>query len=66
MILRTDECVSCPKEIGCLGDSCPNRNVPVLICDRCGEQVDRLRELDGEQLCVECTLEADGSKEVII
>lgn len=40
MIKYTDECVGCPPEMGCLGDSCRNRNVPHYICDTCGEEFD--------------------------
>lgn len=28
-------CVDCPPEIGCLGRTCPKRNVPVYDCDVC-------------------------------
>lgn len=56
MIVYNDECVGCPAEIGCIGDSCPQRTVPHFYCDECGDEVDELRELDGEQLCRECLL----------
>ena len=49
MIKYTDECVSCG--LPCLGDSCPNRNVKHLICDRCGEEIDEAWIVDGEHLC---------------
>ena len=52
-----DCCVGCPKEMGCLGDSCPNKNVPVLICDICGCEVDELWEHDGKEYCFECLQE---------
>lgn len=64
MIHYEDMCVSCPKEMGCLGDACPNMHVPVFICDKCEEQVDKLYELDGEILCLDCLLETVGAKEV--
>ena len=34
-----DECVGCPKELGCMGNACPNRNVPHYDCDECGEEL---------------------------
>lgn len=59
MIKIEDECCSCPKEIGCLGSSCPNRNVRVLICDRCGEEVEELFKVESgyDHLCEECLLD---------
>ena len=53
MITYEDECVCCPKEMGCLGSRCPNRNVPHLHCDECGEETN-LYEYEGEELCIEC------------
>lgn len=59
-----DECVGCPPEIGCLGSSCPNRNVVRFYCDECKDE-DTLYHYDGEELCRECLLKkfeiVDGS-----
>ena len=55
MIILEDECVNCPPELGCLGNCCPNRNVPHYICDKCNEE-DVLYELDDRQLCADCLL----------
>lgn len=57
MIKYEDECVGCPPGIGCLGSSCPNRNVPHTYCDRCGDEtpVYSLND-DDEQLCEECMI----------
>lgn len=49
-----NECVGCPKEMGCLGSSCPNRNVPHFYCDECGEEDEKIYYYDGEELCIEC------------
>ena len=38
MIKYENDCVGCPPEIGCLGSSCPNRNVPHTYCDRCSDE----------------------------
>ena len=56
MVKHENECVGCPPEMGCLGRSCPNRNVVHLYCDKCGEDVEVLYNVDGEELCEECTL----------
>jgi hypothetical protein len=54
----TNECVGCPSEMGCLGNSCPNRNVERYYCDVCGEELDdEIYEVDGEDLCIECLKE---------
>ena len=57
MIRLEDECVDCPAEMGCMGKSCPNRNVQHLYCDSCGEEYKELYVLDGEELCSDCVLE---------
>lgn len=57
MIKYENECVGCPPEMGCLGTSCSNRNVPHQYCDCCEEEVEVLRNYDGEQLCDSCILE---------
>ena len=57
MIKYENECVGCPTELGCMGNACPNRDVPLLCCDKCGDDVERLYEYNGEELCVECLLD---------
>ena len=54
-----NECVGCPKEMGCLGDGCPNRNVPHYSCDECGEEFERedLWDVDGKMMCRDCLRE---------
>ena len=56
MIKYENECVGCPTELGCMGNACPNRNVRHLYCDKCGDDVERLYEYNGEKLCAECLL----------
>ena len=51
MVKYEDECVGCPPELGCLGSACPNRHVPRLYCDKCGEEVDEFYE---DELCIDC------------
>lgn len=55
MIKTSDECVDCG--LPCLGYLCPNRHIRHLICDKCGDEVDKLYILDGEELCEDCLLE---------
>lgn len=52
-----DMCVGCPPERGCLGSSCPNRDVPIYYCDRCEDEDVELYEFDGKELCIECIKE---------
>jgi hypothetical protein len=52
MLKYEDYCVSCPPEMGCLGSSCPNRNVAVYYCDTCDDYA--AYQLDGEDYCEEC------------
>ena len=52
-----DECCGCSvPAYTCMGDSCPNRNVPHLYCDKCKEEMDELYETENGQLCAECVL----------
>lgn len=53
MIQYEDDCVGCPPEIGCFGNSCPKRNIPHTYCDRCGDEA-RLYSFDDEQICENC------------
>lgn len=67
MIIYKDECVQCPPEMGCLGRTCPNRNVPHYICDRCKGEVEKLYRVygDGREMCIDCieeTLEKVGAE----
>lgn len=55
MLRVCNECVSCGKE-PCLGDSCPNRNVVHMICDKCKDDVDDLYATEDGDLCAECVL----------
>ena len=57
MIKYEDECCGCATEsYPCLGSACSNRNVPHFYCDKCGEDVEELYKVDGEELCKECLL----------
>jgi len=55
MIKYENQCVGCPPERGCMGESCRNRNVPVMICDDCGDECQELYYgTDGQEVCNVC------------
>ena len=55
MIKYENECCGCATEsYPCMGSACRNRNVPHFYCDKCGEDVEELYKVDGEELCEEC------------
>ena len=54
MIVVENECVGCPSDLGCIGNSCPYLNVPRFYCDCCGDEVDDLYYFDGQELCIDC------------
>ena len=57
MITERDECCGCAvPAYPCRGDSCPRRHTAVLICDECGDEVEKLYKVDGMQLCSRCAL----------
>ena len=58
MVKYENECVGCPKEMSCLGNICPYKNVKHLYCDKCGEDCEELYVFDGEELCEECLLDS--------
>ena len=52
MVKIENHCVDCG--LPCLGKACPNREVEVHYCDKCGEELEDIFEVDGEELCEEC------------
>ena len=50
-----NDCVGCPPELGCLGRSCPNRDIIHLYCDKCKEET-TLYHYDGKELCMSCII----------
>ena len=53
MIKIENECVDCPPDIGCIGNSCPYLHVPRFYCDECGDEAE-LYWYDDQQLCIDC------------
>lgn len=48
-----NQCVGCPPEMGCLGNSCPYKKVPIDYCDQCeGENAEY--RIDGKDYCEDC------------
>ena len=56
MVESVNECVCCPPELGCLGDTCPNRNRPHFYCDNCNDET-QLYYYDNSELCIDCIVE---------
>jgi hypothetical protein len=56
MVRIEDRCCSCAVPgYPCRGSLCPNRNVEVHYCDRCGEELDEIDEDEnGFELCELC------------
>lgn len=59
MIKYENECCGCATDnFPCRGSTCELRNVPHLICDTCGAEVEEgeLYETENGQECAECAL----------
>ena len=57
MIIYEDECVGCSSlGLPCYGSACPNRNVPYVFCDECGDDIDRDSDY---HLCDKCRREKE-------
>ncbi len=41
----------------CLGSACPLVRVEVYYCDKCGDELDEIYEVDGDDLCENCLKE---------
>lgn len=52
-----NQCCNCSvPAYPCIGNSCQNRHVKILECDKCHDEVDKLYIFDGMELCEECLL----------
>lgn len=51
-------CVGCPPEMGCVGGFCPQRELVIYVCDRCGDDIDDddVYMVDDKHLCQSCLL----------
>lgn len=65
MIVVENECVGCPKEIGCIGSTCPYNSVTHYYCDECGCEA-TLYDTEWGEICSECLMKkysiVDGSE----
>lgn len=59
MIKKENLCVDCTAVgLHCRGSACPNNKpVPVHVCGQCGDVLDDVYEVDGEELCEDCLKE---------
>lgn len=58
MLKYENHCCECATPAyPCKGARCPNRRVPVHYCDKCGEELDDIYEVDGDELCENCLKE---------
>ena len=58
MLKIEDHCCNCAVPgYPCIGNACPHKHVKVHYCDKCGEQIDEVYEVDGEELCEDCLKE---------
>jgi hypothetical protein len=50
-----NQCCGCAAPgYPCRAPHCPNLKVPVHYCEICGEDLDDIYEVDGEELCEDC------------
>lgn len=55
MIRYENHCCFCAvPPYPCRGADCPLRNVEVHHCDNCGDELDKIYEVDGDELCEHC------------
>ncbi len=64
MITCENECVGCPEEMGCIGDTCPYMNVKHFYCDWCGDDCasTELRVYNGKHICEDCYIDLAKEK----
>jgi len=60
-----NECVGCPPNMGCMGDSCPNRHVLHIECDECHDEFyeREIIEENGKDYCEDCYAKLFGEEE---
>lgn len=58
MVRYEDHCCGCATDgYPCLGRACSRSHVAVHYCDRCGDELDTIYDVEGEELCEECLKE---------
>lgn len=54
MVKYENDCVGCPREMGCIGELCSYFRVPHFYCDVCGDESDDLYVYGDEHVCKFC------------
>lgn len=58
MVKYENLCCDCATDgYRCLGKYCPRQNVEIHYCDHCGDELDEIYDVDGEELCDYCLKE---------
>lgn len=53
-----NQCCGCATDgYPCLGSACPHTHVEVYYCDKCGDELEDIYDVDGEELCEYCLKE---------
>ena len=55
MIKIENHCVNCG--LPCRGASCLLQKVEVHYCDECGDELDEIYDVDGDELCEYCLID---------
>ena len=57
-----DRCCDCG--LYCLGANCPNREVEVIYCDECGDEIaeEQVQEYEGKEICFSCYCEMEENE----
>ena len=55
MVKRENHCCDCAAPgYPCRGSACPLVDVEVYYCDKCGDELDEIYDVDGMELCEYC------------
>ena len=58
MVKIQNQCCDCAVPgYPCQGASCPLTRVEVHFCDKCGDELDEIYDVDDEELCEHCLKE---------
>ena len=55
MVKRENRCCGCATPAyPCRGSACPLVNIKIYYCDKCGDELDDIYDVDGKELCEYC------------
>ena len=58
MLKIENHCCDCATPgYPCRGSACPLTKVEVYYCDKCGDELDEIYDVDGKELCENCLKE---------